>query len=77
MSSIYIDELLKSNTIVLFTDSKSVEQFKKIKSIIRNYKVDNLAVVKLENNLNYIANRDYLIKISGSTTVSFYFFSNC
>lgn len=77
MSSIYIDELLKSNTIVLFTDSKSVEQFKKIKSIIRNYKVDNLAVVKLENNLNYIANRDYLIKISGSTTVSFNFFSNC
>lgn len=74
MSSIYIDDLLKSNTIVLFTDSKSVEQFKKIKSIIRNYKVDNLAVVKLENNLNYIANRDYLIKISGSTTVSFNFF---
>lgn len=70
MSSIHIDDLIKSNNIVLFTDSNSVEEFKKIKQILRNYKIDNLVVFKLDKNSNYSENRDYVIKISGSSLVN-------
>ena len=70
MSSILIDDLIKNNNIVLFTDSNSTEEFKKIKLILRNYKVDKLVVFKIDKNLSYSENRDYLIKISGSSIVS-------
>lgn len=70
MSSIHIDDLIKSSNIVLFTDSTSVEQFKRIKQILRFYKIDNLVVFKLDKNLNYSENRDYVFKISGSSVVS-------
>jgi hypothetical protein len=70
MSSILIDDLIKNNNIVLFTDSNSTEEFKKIKLILRNYKVEKLVVFKIDKNLSYTENRDYLVKISGSSIVS-------
>ena len=70
MSSILIDDLIKNNNIVLFTDSNSTEEFKKIKLILRNYKVEKLVVFKIDKNLSYTENKDYLVKISGSSIVS-------
>lgn len=69
--SIKIEDIILSNNIVVFYDSNSTDQFKRIKSILKDYKVESLFVLKLDKDLLNSESRDYLIKITGTSQVSF------